>query len=60
VGIAPRSIQANEKGDFLYIGDGGSFPDGRGRSTTANTVKRFDARTGQYLGVFIRYQASAD
>jgi len=27
VGTAPRSIQANEKGDFLYIGDGGSFPD---------------------------------
>jgi hypothetical protein len=49
VATAARNIQANEKRDFLYIGDGGSLPNGSGRSSTANTVKRFDARTGQYL-----------
>jgi hypothetical protein len=53
LGTVIMSSQADEKRDFLYIGDGGSLSNGSGRSSTANTVKRFDARTGQYLGVFI-------
>jgi hypothetical protein len=31
-----------EAADFLYIGDGSD-----------NTVKRFDASTGKYLGIFV-------
>jgi hypothetical protein len=39
MGVGSRSANAT---DFLYIGDAND-----------NTVKRFDARTGNYLGVFV-------
>jgi hypothetical protein len=57
-GAVAKSGEVVKDRDFLYIGDGGSLPNGTGRSSTANTVKRFDARTGQYLGVFIATNSS--
>ena len=37
-----RTSRADDGRDFLYVGDAGD-----------NTVKRFDAQTGQFLGVFV-------
>jgi hypothetical protein len=45
-GIA-RITRGDEARDFLYIGDGAD-----------NTVKRFDARTGEYLGIFVTQKSS--
>lgn len=45
-GIA-RTSRADEPRDFLYVGDGSD-----------NTVKRFDARTGEYLGIFVTRNSS--
>ena len=41
-----RSTRADESRDFLYIGDASNTPE-------TDTVQRFDATTGAYLGPFI-------
>ena len=41
------SSRADNGGDFLYVGDAGD-----------NTVKRFDAKTGVYQGIFIAQDSS--
>ena len=46
VGISGSS-RADNGGDFLYVGDAGD-----------NTVKRFDAKTGVYQGIFIAQDSS--
>jgi hypothetical protein len=43
IGVALAVVQINARADFLYIGDGND----------SNTVKRFDAQTGQFQGVFV-------
>jgi hypothetical protein len=48
IGIALAVVQINARADFLYIGDGND----------SNTVKRFDAQTGQFLGVFVTSTSS--
>jgi DNA-binding beta-propeller fold protein YncE len=42
-----RTSRADDGRDFLYVGDAGD-----------NTVKRFDAQTGQFLGVFVTSTSS--
>jgi hypothetical protein len=44
-----RSSRAGS--DFLYVGDGKGTADG-------DTVKRFDANSGKYLGVFVKKDSS--
>jgi hypothetical protein len=39
---APAARAGSVQGDFLYVGDPGD-----------NTIKRYDAQTGAYLGVFV-------
>jgi DNA-binding beta-propeller fold protein YncE len=41
IGVALAVAEINARADSLYIGDGGD-----------NTVKRFDAKSGKYLGIF--------
>jgi DNA-binding beta-propeller fold protein YncE len=48
IGVALAVVAINARADFLYIGDGND----------SNTVKRFDAQTGQFLGVFVTSTSS--
>src|SRR5258707_393270 len=47
VGVS-RSSRADER-DYLYIGDGHDSVD----TAIHSTIKRFDANTGKFLGIFI-------
>jgi hypothetical protein len=55
IGIALWVVGTNARADSLYIGDGSKTGVG---DTAPNTVKRFDAQTGQYLGVFVTSDSS--
>jgi hypothetical protein len=50
VGVS-RSSRADER-DYLYIGDGHDSVD----TAIHSTIKRFDANTGKFLGIFIEPQ----
>jgi hypothetical protein len=54
IALGVEGINA-QRADSLYIGDGADTTVG---DTAPNTVKRFDAQTGEFLGVFVASDSS--
>jgi hypothetical protein len=56
MGLGVRIVHADSDSDSLYIGN--DTQDSNNRFTVNNTVERFDANTGKYLGSFVKFDSS--